>query len=498
MSQKYSRITRQIGISFLSNSLVFIFAPILILMLTRSLSVAEFGVYSLLSITVAVCTVIFDLSLSHYIISKFSGIEREKKLSGFFSIYLFEFVLVAAIISLIMFTPAFGFLASVLKLETYGLELRLTFFIVFMMVLLRLKSAFYVSEKRLELGSIIAFLQQCLWIIIFIAYFFAAKNISLKAVFIIWLIGTAITFIFSLANIGRGFLSFAGKRIAVNEIYSSLLFSVPLLPFAFGSYIIAMSDRYVLNYYSGQAVVGLYTLAYSLSWLPLSIAVIVGEVFRPYIAEAWNRKEDYNVLFNASLKYGLIAILPLLTGLFILREQIVTLISGTEYLASASVIPLLIAGPLFELISYLFYQPLMLKGKTKIIGAIFLFGALLNLALNFALIPRYGMNGAAIATVASYFMVFMLAYCNSKKDFAIEWRYIKLKKTIAAALIMGVMLYLALQAFRPEAFAEKMLLILFGGVLYIGMILALRVFDDKEMQILKNFILKKTEKKEDE
>ena len=49
-------------------------------------------------------------------------------------------------------------------------------------------------------------------------------------------------------------------------------------------------------------------------------------------------------------------------------------------------------------------------------------GAGINVALNFTLIPVWGVNGAALATFVSYFVVFLLRAVNTRGLIRVEWR----------------------------------------------------------------------------
>src|SRR3989344_6412771 len=83
---KFSTISKQVVFNYVTIITQILLAPLLVALLTRTLSVSEYGVYSLLMVFVFFSISFLELGLSQYIITKVSGLEHSEKVRTFFSI----------------------------------------------------------------------------------------------------------------------------------------------------------------------------------------------------------------------------------------------------------------------------------------------------------------------------------------------------------------------------------------------------------------------------
>jgi len=244
-----------------------------------------------------------------------------------------------------------------------------------------------------------------------------------------------------------------------------------------------IADRYILTYFRGAEEVGFYSLAYSMVMLLFTACSTIPTVMYPYISEAWTKKKSKaNLLFNISLKYGLIILIPGMIGTFLLREGIITLLSGPRYLISASLVPFLILFPLINFLIHLFTQDITLQEHTKKIAKLYLIAGVVNIILNIMFIPEYGMYAAAVTTIISYAILFLLLYRSSKIEW--NWKYLSILKMITASIIMGIIVY-----FIPvNTLLMKIVAISLGAIIYFSVLLILNPFIKEEWNIFKKFL----------
>ncbi len=86
----------------------------------------------------------------------------------------------------------------------------------------------------------------------------------------------------------------------------------------------------------------------------------------------------------------------------LLSQFIILIAYGPNFLPSAAVLSIYVWAGISVALGSVLNQVLIGEKKTKIAFIISLFGMLMNVLLNFAFIPRYGINGAAVATLISY------------------------------------------------------------------------------------------------
>jgi len=496
-SGKYLRITRQIGVSYVSSGMVFLLGPLLTYLLTRNLTVAEYGAFSIFLVIVNVSAVILDFAFSHYMVNKFPGLSRRKMIKSFIPLLAFSFISALLIVLFLAFTPFKDVFIQTFGLTGYWFEFQLLMILVFMGIPLRVMLGYLSAKKEIELSSILVFVRQSFWVFLLFVFIWAMGGLTLLNVMYLWIAGFAIAFILCLYWLRKDFAYFFSKikKVSWVPIRTGLIYGLPLMPYLIGSWIVAVSDRFFLGYYMTLDQVGIYSLAYVLANIVFSFGIVMSGIFYPYVAEAWNKGEviikgrvggSYNFLINASLKYSLIVIISSAVGLFVLREHIVMLLSGQAYILAASVIPILLVYPIFACMVTILQQTLMVRNRTKTIGVIYTFVAFLTIALNFLLVPILGMFGVALAVSLSYVVLFLLIYYVSRSYFKVNWVFLKIGRIISASLAMGLFVFfLNLQGVGFEIPA-----ILLGVVVYILMLFVFKVFVDAEIKILRKVILK--------
>ena len=150
------------------------------------------------------------------------------------------------------------------------------------------------------------------------------------------------------------------------------------------------------------SAVGLYAVSTTIvslwSFLPSTII----NSFQPVILECKNISQKK---YNRKLKqlYVIIIWLSIVYTLFVFAfgKYIILILYGSEYLGGLSSLKIAIFGVMFSYIGCVRESWLVFEGKQKYAKWFSLIGALLNIILNFILIPKYGIVGAAIATTAT-------------------------------------------------------------------------------------------------
>lgn len=203
-------------------------------------------------------------------------------------------------------------------------------------------------------------------------------------------------------------------------------------------------DLLILGIFVQTSFVGVYSVAWSLSkFLDLFGTAIRSTLF-PELSytSAQESKQAAAGLVQDSLAYsGLIAI-PGLIGGVILRDRLLGLY-GEEFTGGATVLGFLILAVLL-----FSYQKQLLNGLNGFdypnlafqVNAVFI---TLNAGLNLALISRYGIEGAAIASVVSIALSLILSYYLLSQLVAFAFPWAQIARQWVAALAMGLVLLAA-------------------------------------------------------
>ena len=218
-------------------------------------------------------------------------------------------------------------------------------------------------------------------------------------------------------------------------------FGLPLVPSALALWAINFIDRIFVAEYKTQAEVGVYSAAIKLA----SVITFVMFAFRtawPAFAYSIEDDRDARLTYSFVLTYLLVAASWIALALGALAPWIThAMVAHMYYRADKAIALLAFAGAV-----YAGYTVLAIgSGRARrtqfnwiVSGA----GAALNIGLNFWLVPRYGMVGAAIATAAAYVALFlgMVFYAQRVYPVAYQWR------RVITALGAGVGLTVAARA----------------------------------------------------
>ncbi|MGH9557031.1 MAG: flippase [Terriglobales bacterium] len=288
------------------------------------------------------------------------------------------------------------------------------------------------------------------------------------------------------ANLFTSFL-FAGVLLAfafrevpaclvVSKLKPMIRFGAPLIITGLGSFVLVFSDRFFLRYYAGLEEVGVYALGYKLA----SIVVLL--VTLPF-SMGWQWQQfDLAKRGNAAELYAKIQTYLWFVSVFcalgvsVLARDVLPFLAPPAYAQAASVVPLIALSYVLVNARTVIQSELYVKGATQRAALVAVIVTAANLTLNYLLIPRYLVMGAAMATVASYGLSLVLTSVVAHKLNPVPYEYGRNGLALAAA---GVAYFLA-QAHHlplPVSVAANVGLVgLFGVIM-------LRLLDQEERQM---------------
>ena len=483
MEQPYEKIGKQLGFSYAVTFSQLILAPLLVGLLTRVLEPGRYGVYALLFAFISLGASVLQLGMSQYIITKLYSFKEKEWPQRFFTVLSGVLIILLAFSAVFYFTPVSGYFLSSIKITGYSTILVLSLLALVFVTIGRIYDYYYKARQKINIANFMELLRsQCMALPLLLLFILYGK-FSLAQVFISWaalsMLSVAIYAWLDRKDV-FAFLKSGGPQ--KNYLPNAVKFGLPVTGSAIFSWALAYIDRYMLGFYTTTTFVGIYAVASSILGVILSFSVATSGVIFPYFAEAWwKQKEKYKTFLNATLKYGLIGLIPGIIGAIVLGPEIITLLAGPKYLAAAPIILVLSPFPILAFMIGTFGNYLFLQDKPRFIlytGAI---GAFLVVILNIFLVPRYGMTGAALATVFSNFAVLIILVKESKGWKLLDFAYLKIGRITFSALLMGALL----SFLNPADIASKLAVILSGIGIYLGLLFLTKVFNEKEMGILR-------------
>lgn len=171
-------------------------------------------------------------------------------------------------------------------------------------------------------------------------------------------------------------------------------------------------DTVLLGLQSSEHCVGLYSAAAKLNTILITVFTAMMPVFVPRIVETLNKGENNNyiLLLKKIFTFVIALALPAVVGIEMLGGELIKLLAGDAFIDATITIRYLAPIVLITSLSnILYYNVLVPKGKEKSVLICTLVGAIANISLSFILIPVYQENGAAIGSLISEILAFVLS-----------------------------------------------------------------------------------------
>ncbi len=261
-------------------------------------------------------------------------------------------------------------------------------------------------------------------------------------------------------------------RIA-GDLYRALLrFGLPYMPAGIAAMMIQVGDRLVMKHLTDDATIGIYQANYRLGIFMMLVVSMYDYAWRPFFltnAGAPNAKAlfarilTYFVLAGSLIILALSLFMPDLVAIRIFGRSII----DPRYWGGLGIVPVVLLGYLFLGVYNNLIAGIYIEKKTQHLPAITATGAVVNIAVNFALIPVMGMMGAALATLAAYAVMAAVLFIVVQRFYPVpyEWNRIGLI-ALAGAAVWAVFVYVPAPV--PLLLWKSILLILFVALLGIS------------------------------
>jgi O-antigen/teichoic acid export membrane protein len=202
-----------------------------------------------------------------------------------------------------------------------------------------------------------------------------------------------------------------------------LAFALPLVPATLAFWCINLADRYFLQYYSTTSEIGLYQVGYSIATLVALVTGAFQQAWNPFFLSIHKNERAKEVYGSAFLAYIWVTSV-FCTLVSILSPEILRLFTRPAYYGASTVVSFLAFGYAMAGLTDIAGVGPTLAKQTKPIGSAVTYAAVLNLLLNFLLIPRWGKEGAAIATLVAQGTVPVYLFWRAQKVYPIPYPFV--------------------------------------------------------------------------
>ena len=448
---KYKRLISNAAIfgagTFISKVLVFLLMPFY----TALLSTEQFGVADVLSQTANLIIPLAVLGISDGLFRfalEGSKADRARVFNSAFFVFLCGLIPIAALVQILRI------------FSIYDGYVWLIFFYVFSANLHSICANYIRACDKTKTFALQGIINTALTIVF---------NILFLAVFKMGVLGYVLSVAVSDLTVTLGLIIFCKIykdirfKIPDKALLGSMLkFSIPYIPTTMMWMITSASDRFILTAFSGASENGLYAAAYKLPTL-ISLA---GGVF----VEAWHLSsvndasdKERSGFFEGVYK-NYIGIMFMGASTIVVFSKILTmLLLNSSYYASWKYVPVLSIAMIFSAFSAFMGSVYFIEKRSTRSLITAASGAISNIALNVLLIPKYGAMGAAIATVASYVLVYVIRACDTRRYLKFNLCVIKVVINSLVLIVQTVIMILEVPYWIYWQIAIVVFMILFNG-----------------------------------
>ncbi len=270
--------------------------------------------------------------------------------------------------------------------------------------------------------------------ITFIYFFFIVLQLGIVGIVFSNVLSSCLLFIISSPVVLR---KISLSKLKMDVFKKLFKFGSPFIFAGIFSMVIELSDRYIIKYLLNIEMVGVYNAGYKLGMLMLLIVMGFNMAWQPYFLDKKNNDTNIlesttnNVWITFSFLCG--AIICFIEPISKINVFGYTLI-GSEFTESLVIVPLICLGYLFHGAYILQLPGPFLTGKTYYIALIRGLGAVFNIALNFILIPVYGIEGAAVSTLLSFVIMSIMLLAVNRKIFTLNYNFYGILCTVIILL----------------------------------------------------------------
>jgi O-antigen/teichoic acid export membrane protein len=456
----------------------------LIPLYTRYLTPSDYGVLQIFTATTSALGVFFILGISaalfrSYYLYDDAGKRREVASTAFLFLTASSTVLTLLLIGL-----SGSFSSLLFHSSEYTSYFRIIFLTLFCNTGIALGLAVFQARQQPTRYALVTVIQVVMSIALNIVFVMVLHR-GVLGILEATLIVSAVIYL----SLTAVLIKSAGFGFSGGELRRMLAYGLPLVPAGLSGWILTLADRYFLQFLSTPQELGLYSLGYRFGMVISALIVApFAAAWVPFAFSIFKQENAKQVYSRAFTYFVLVAMLAAL-ALSVLSSQVLSIMATPAFHAAYKVIPLIALSYVLYGCSAILGVGFALMAKTRYSALCVVVAAILNLGLNYLLIPGYGMMGAAWATLISYLVMAALFFIVSRRFYAVTYEWGRVAKIcIAFGVVFGGSLFLTdtysvVHSYIIVAVFKLLALLTFPIVLYL-----LRFYQPEEIQKTREII----------
>lgn len=374
-------------------------------LLTRSLSVADYGLLGLVMSTVTVFVAVGKLGLQHSLV-RFFAAEQEKggsHLRAMLATISASLLLMSAICVVIWLLYSLYVVPSISdSAGATAIFLAGTLLVPIKMLSSGAQNLLRANENS-GINAVASVVEKLLRLALIVVCLFTLGLDASRVVTISML--SELVLFGILLHSAWPFLKGIKPSLQIASLTPLIAFGLPSMAGEIAGLLLEIGDRYVIEAYLGAEPLGLYAAAYNMSmYLEWVLIVALQAAMIPHYVRLYERhgEAETAAFVEGALRHYILAGVGIAAAFIAVAPELLTILAGDRYAEGYSIVPwvvaaLLVGGGthLFAAGCYIYKKPIMLVKWTLV-------AFVLNIVLNILTVPTYGLVAAAVATFACY------------------------------------------------------------------------------------------------
>ena len=378
------------------------------------ISTEDFGVYVMIAKTLTIAIVV--LGFDFYTYSQREILQGEQtnqgqKIRDQFIFYFINYLFILPLMFLVFYFDR--------------ISMEYIFWFYALLVLDHISQELYrilLVFKKSVIASALFFIKVGVWIFpLFALWMFGFENLkNIKTILFFWTTFELLAIIFGLFFIkSLPFTIDFSTTINWDWIKKGLVICLPFFIGTIASNVIEFADIYMIKEYFGEdgdtqiGIYGFFVNMGNIVQMFVQSAILI--VFAPKLIESFSQdKTKYKSLHGQMSKQNILASVLFAILVFVLLLPLVKFLGKTEIEQHYNLIYILVGAKVLFNFSMIYHYHLYVRHKDRLIVLTMIISAIVNLCLNYVLIPLYGIYGAAFATLASFILIFILKMVFAK------------------------------------------------------------------------------------
>lgn len=418
--------------------LTHLFSLITFPILTRAMTIEQYGIFSLINSTLMIAVVPAKAGIPNAIIRFHSQYTKTKEDKSVFASTIIIYGAIFTFASVILYLIG---LYACLQFTDVELDYRICFLILAGYLLIRPVNIIgfnflRVNGKTIFINSL-TLCAKILSISVALLFFLVILK-KLYGFFFGHIVAEVVSFIVIFTWFFKNY-KIDRHRVSNSLIRKIIIFGFPLLLNEIGYLLLSYADRYIVAGLMGKEALGIYSVGYNLAmYISNVVTFALSYAVVPIFVEIYENKgrEETEAFLRKSMHYLLVGIIPICFGYYAISEDLFILLASKKFSSAAQFSWLILVGNVVLGLNSVVNAGLYLKNRSMTILYIMLISVVINIILNFLLIPKYGIIGASLATLTACAVSSCTNYLLSAKHIIITFNRVKLLLHFMLSIIM--------------------------------------------------------------